>query len=215
MKIAVIGTGNVGKSLGGSLVRAGHDVTFAAQDAEKTREVAAELGASAADTPAEAATAADVVVLAVPYVAAEDVTSGLADSTAGKIVIDATNPLKADFSGLATEGGGSGAETFARLLPQAHLAKAFNTIFAAVQADPDTHGTTVDALYATDDEHTAAVVAELAASIGFRPVRVGPLSAARELEIMAWLNMRMQMLMGGDWRTSFVLVGAPGAATEG
>ena len=52
----------------------------------------------------------------------------------------------------------------------------------------------------------------LSASIGFRPVHVGPLAASRELEAMAWLNIRMQMLTGGSWNTAFVMVDPPEAA---
>ena len=92
------------------------------------------------------------------------------------------------------------------------MAKAFNTLFAGVEADPGALGATVDALFATDDETARRTVAELASSMGFRPIHVGPLAAARELEAMAWLNIRLQMLAGGDWTTSFVLVGAPESA---
>ena len=213
MKIAVIGTGNVGKAIGGSLVRAGHQVTFAARDADKTRQVASEVGASAAVSAADAARDADVIILAVPYTVAEQVAAELDGQAAGKVVIDATNPIKADYSGLATESGGSGAERFAQLLGGALVAKAFNTLLAGLQADPTTHGTRLDALYATDDPAARAAVIALASSIGLRPVSVGPLAAARELEALAWLNIRLQMITGGDWRSTFVLVGAPAGAT--
>jgi 8-hydroxy-5-deazaflavin:NADPH oxidoreductase len=213
MKIAIIGTGNVGTAVGGSLVRAGHQVTFAARDAEKARKVASELGASAAESPAEAARDADVIVLAVPYLAAEQVAAELAGQAAGKVVIDATNPIKADYSGLASEAGESGAERFGQLLSGARMVKALNTIFASVQADPTTWGTTVDALYATDDPVARIAVIEVLSSMGLRPVGVGPLAAARELEAMAWLNIRLQMIAGGDWRTTFALLGAPASTT--
>ncbi len=213
MKIAVIGTGNVGKAIGGSLVRAGHQVTFAARDADKTKQVASEVGASAAVSAADAARDADVIILAVPYTAAEQVAAELDGQAAGKVVIDATNPIKADYSGLATESGGSGAERFAQLLGGALVAKAFNTLLAGLQADPTTHGTRLDVLYATDDPAARAAVIDLASSIGLRPVSVGPLAAARELEALAWLNIRLQMIAGGDWRSTFVLIGAPAGAT--
>ncbi|HET9521318.1 MAG TPA: NAD(P)-binding domain-containing protein [Candidatus Limnocylindrales bacterium] len=211
MKVAVIGTGNVGRALGASFSRAGHDVTYAARDAAKTREVADELGASAAVTAADAVDTADVVVLAVPYAALGSLAGEIRDGVAGKVVIDVTNPIKADYSGpaLAT---GSGAEQVATLLPDARVAKAFNTLFASIQADPETLDTPLDGLYATDDDATRATLAELISSIGLRPVHVGALSAARELEALAWLNIRLQMVTGGDWRSSFVLVGAPVAA---
>jgi hypothetical protein len=94
------------------------------------------------------------------------------------------------------------------------VVKAFNTLFAGVQGNPAALGTTLDALYATDDDAAAATIAALAESIGFRPVRVGPLAAARELEAMAWLNIRLQLLSDGGWQTSYLLVAPPAAATN-
>lgn len=212
MKVTIIGTGNVGRALGTSLGRAGHDVTFAARDAGKTRQVADELGARAAATAGEAVGAAEVVVLAVPYPALESLASEIRDGVAGKVVVDVTNPIKADYSGLAVPAG-SGAEKVASLLPEARVAKAFNTLFASIQADPAALGTPLDGLYATDDDSAGATLAELLRSVGLRPVNVGSLAAARELEAIAWLNIRLQMTTGGDWRSSFVLVGAPAGAT--
>jgi 8-hydroxy-5-deazaflavin:NADPH oxidoreductase len=209
MNIAIIGTGNVGQALGASFIRAGHTVTYAAQDTTKTTKVAAATGAAAASSPAVAVAATDVVVIAVPWGPAEGVAREIASAVNGKVVIDATNPLKADYSGLATD---NGAEQLAALLPGARVVKAFNTLFASVQANPETHGTTVDGLFATDDETARATVAELLASIGLRPVHVGPLAAARELEALAWLNIRLNMITNGDWQSTYVLVGAPAAA---
>jgi len=212
MKVAIIGTGNVGKGLGSSLAKAGHDVIYAAQDEARTRAVAGELGGRSAATAREAATVAEVIVLAVPFDAAEAVAHGIAGATRGKVVVDATNPLRPDYSGLATDGGPSGAERIAALLEGSAVVKTFNTLFAVVQANPAVLGTTVDALFATDDDAAATTVAGLAESMGFRPVRVGPLAAARELEAMAWLNIRLQLLNEGAWQTSFVLVNPPRTA---
>jgi NADPH-dependent F420 reductase len=212
MNIAIIGTGNVGKALGTSFASAGNDVTFAARDAAKTADVAAATGTRAAASAAEAASGADVIVLAVPCTEAEAVAADIAPVAAGKVVIDATNPLKAGYSGLSTDGGPSGAERLAALLPGAKVVKAFNTVFAGIQANPATHGTVIDALYATDDDDARTTIAALASAIGFRPVNVGPLAAARELEAMAWLNIRLQMLNGGAWQTAFVLVAPPEAS---
>ena len=114
-----------------------------------------------------------------------------------------------DYSGLANIGEPSAAEHAAVALEGASVVKAFNTQFAQVQANPTLLGTTLDALYAADDDAAAATVAELASSIGFRPVRVGPLTAARELEALAWLNIRLQMITSGSWQSSFVVVAPP------
>jgi predicted dinucleotide-binding enzyme len=211
-RIAIIGTGNVGSAVGAGAARAGYDVVFAGQDADKAETVAEGAGASAATTPREAVAGADIIVLAVPYAAVEDVAKEIAPVAAGKVVIDPTNPLKPDYSGLATDPGTSGAETIATLLPDARVVKAFNTLFATNTADPGAHGTQLDSLFATDDEAAKDAVCGLSGSIGFRPVHVGPLAAARELEAMAWLNIRMQLLTGGHWNTAFVMVDPPEAA---
>lgn len=211
MQIAVIGTGNVGSALGSSLVKAGHRVVLAGRDAAKAGRVAQAVGARAASSAVEAAAGADVIVLAVPYGELATVVSAIAPAVAGKVVVDASNPLKADYSGLATSGV-SAAEQVATALPGARVVKAFNTLFASNQADPAGRATTLDALFATDDDGAADTVAELAASIGFRPVRVGSLAAARELESLAWLNIRLQLQTGGAWQTAYVLVAPPEAA---
>jgi predicted dinucleotide-binding enzyme len=99
-------------------------------------------------------------------------------------------------------------------LPGARNVKAFNTIFASVQGNPGSLGVEVDGLFATDDSAARATVGGLLKSLGFRPVNVGPLASARELEAMALLNIRLQMTAGGDWRTAFTLVGVPKAALD-
>ena len=212
MKVAIIGTGNVGSALGGTFARAGHEVTLAARDAGKAKLVAAQVGATAAATPAEAARDADVVVLAVPYSVLDEVAMELAGSAAGKVVVDVTNPLTPDYSGLATEGTRSAAEQLAERLPGAKVVKAFNTLFGAVQANPNAHGQPADVLVAGDDDDATSKVAELASSAGFRPVVAGPLDAARQMESLAFLNIRMQMQSGGDWQSAVVILGAPPAA---
>ena len=215
MKIAIIGAGNVGKALGSSFRRAGHEVTFATRDKADSTAAASSTGGSAATGLAEAARAADLVVIAVPYVSAgREVAAAIAPEVKGKIVIDVTNPLKADYSGLATEGGPSAAENFAAWLPGARVVKAFNTLFASVQADPATLGVKIDALYATDDDAACIVVSDLLSEMGFRPVYVGPLARARELESIANLNIHLQIETKGDWRTSINFVGAPAASTN-
>ena len=213
MKIAIIGTGNVGKAIGSSFVRAGHSVVYAANSVDSARHAAGAVGGTSAAGVRQAAESAEVVVIAVPYVsAAREVATEIAPVVGGKVVIDATNPLKTDYSGLATEGGPSGAENFAAWMPGARVVKALNTVFAALQADPKAHGVEIDALFATDDEEARTEVGALLGSLGFRPIYVGPLARARELEAMAFLNIQLQMSAKGDWRTAFSLIGAPSSA---
>ena len=202
MKIGIIGTGNVGKALGTSLARAGHDITFAASTPASAQAAAAEIGAAAADSPSAAASGAEITILAVPYVGAGDsVASEIADSVRGRIVIDATNPIKPDFSGLATDGS-SAAEEFQRRLPEASVIKAFNTVFASNQANPSKE---IDGYVAGDNADAKAKVMDLLGSMGFTPVDVGPLSAARTLEGMAYLNIGLNAANGWSWTSAWHL----------
>jgi hypothetical protein len=213
MNVSIIGSGNIAKALGASAVRAGHQVTLNSRDASHAATTAAEIGAGSVDALTDAVKGADVIVLAVPATAAADVAREIGSTAAGKVVVDVTNPLKGDMSGLFTEGT-SIAEQLAKLLDGARVVKGFNTLFGSVQANPETHGQVLDALYATDDEVARDRFAELASTLGFRPVHVGPLAAARELEALALLNIRLQIVANGYWQSSFVLVGAPEASTK-
>ena len=196
MKVSIIGAGNVGKALGSSIGRAGHEVNISASTPESARAAAREIGASAAQTNSAAARDADVVILAVPYADAGDqVAAEIAGDVAGRVVIDATNPIKPDYSGLATDGA-SGAEELQTRLPDAKVVKAFNTIFATNQADPKRE---IDGFVAGDDSDAKAVVMTLVDSMGFTPVDVGPLAQARYLEGMAWINIGLNSANGWNW----------------
>jgi NADPH-dependent F420 reductase len=205
MKVAIIGAGNVGKALGTSLGRAGYDVTLAASSPDSAKAAAQEVGATAASSTAEAAKDADVVILAVPYATAgAEVARELHPVVADTVVIDATNPIKPDYSGLATNGS-SAAEEFQRLLPEAKVVKAFNTVFASNQANAESSHEPIDGFIAGDDSEAKAKATELVAAIGLRPLDVGPLSAARYLEGMAWLNIGLNAANGWSWTSAWRL----------
>ena len=212
MNIAIIGAGNVGKALTGSAIKAGHSVTVSSRGGESARALAEATGARAAASGLEAIEAADVVVLAVPYGAVDALLSEAGTALAGKVLIDATNPLKADYSGLATNGT-SGAEEIQAKAPTARVVKAFNTAFAARQADPEfAGGLRADGYVAGDDEEAKATVLELVEGIGFNPVDAGSLAMARQLEGMAWLNISLQMKNSWSWQAGWKLVGPEGDA---
>ncbi|HEY1379851.1 MAG TPA: NAD(P)-binding domain-containing protein, partial [Gemmataceae bacterium] len=138
MKIGIIGAGNVGGTLGRGWAKHGHDVFFGVRrpDDEKTRQLVAAVGPRArAGTVAEAAAFGEVVVLATPWPATEAAVRSAGD-LAGKAVIDCTNPLKPDFSGLALGFSTSGAEQVARWAAGARVVMAFNTTGFNVMADP-------------------------------------------------------------------------------
>jgi 8-hydroxy-5-deazaflavin:NADPH oxidoreductase len=202
MKVAIIGAGNVGKALGASISRAGHDVILSASTAESASAAAEEIGARAATDSASAVREADLVVLAVPYVGAGVQVAGeIAADARGRVVIDATNPIRPDSSGLATDGV-SGAEEFQRRLPGARVVKAFNTIFASNQASP---ARDVDGFVAGDDVEAKQTVIGLIDAMGFTPVDVGPLSQARHLEGMAWVNIGLNAANGWSWGSAWKL----------
>ncbi len=202
MKVAIIGSGSVGTALATSITRAGHDVTIAAKHPERARAAAEASGATSADSNLAAVEGADVVILAVPYAGAgEDVATEIAGAVAGKTVIDTTNPMKSDYSGLATDGS-SAAEEFQKLLPDAKLVKAFNTIFASNQANPTR---AVDGYVAADDEKAKQTVISLVESMGFTALDVGPLSSARFLEGMAFINIGLNAANGWSWTSAWKL----------
>ena len=212
MDIAIIGAGNVGKALTSSATRAGHTVTISSASGDSARAAAEESGARAAASSREAVEGADLVVLAVPYAAVDDVLAEVGAALGGKVLVDATNPIKPDYSGLATNGA-SGAEGIQSKAPGARVVKAFNTAFAARQADPEVGGLRADGYVAGDDEDAKAAVLELVEAIGFNPVDAGGLAMARHLEGMAWLNISLQMKNGWTWQAGWKLVGPEGDAS--
>lgn len=188
MKVSVIGTGNMGRGFAARLVKAGQSVSLFGRDAAKAAGVAKEVGAvavSAAD-----AAKAEVIILAVPYGNAVDALKSLGD-IAGRVVIDATNPLTADYMGLTLGHTTSAAEEIAKAVPGIQLVKGFNTVFAQVLASDKKldGGRDVPAYLASDSAEAKAVAGKLAQSIGFAVVDAGGLKNARYLEALAGFNI--------------------------
>jgi 8-hydroxy-5-deazaflavin:NADPH oxidoreductase len=210
VKIAIIGAGNVGSAVARAAVQTRHEVTLTAAHADKAQQVAGQLGATAGASNADAVRDADAVVLAVPFDAVRSVAREIRDAATGKIVIDTTNPVKADYTGLAT-GERSAAEELQQLLPDAAVVKAFNTVFASKQAQPTTdEGLALDGLYAGNDGKAKGAVAEWLSAIGYRPIDAGDLSAARALEHMAFLNISLNARNNWSWQTGWKLLGPTG-----
>ena len=132
MRIGIIGSGNVGSALGMIWGKNGHETMFSSRHPEKLRPLAETIGQNAFyGLPAEAAKFGEIVVLAVPWGHAESALKS-AGPINGKILIDCTNPLKPDYSGLAVGCTNSAAEEVSRLVPEARVVKAFHTAFAAL-----------------------------------------------------------------------------------
>jgi predicted dinucleotide-binding enzyme len=210
MDIAIIGAGNVGRAITGAATKAGHTVVVSSTSTS-AEALAKEYGARAA-TAREAIENADLVILAIPYAAVDDVLREADTALQGKVLVDATNPLKPDYSGLATNGK-SGAEEIQDKAKGARVVKAFNTALAARQAEPEVAGgLRVDGFVAGDDDEAKQTVLGLLRDIGFNPVDAGPLAMARYLEGMAWLNISMQVQNGWGWQASWKLIGPEGDA---
>ncbi len=209
MKLAIIGSGKVGKALAGTAVRAGHSVTITASHPDHAQEAAQATGAQAATSNAEAVGSADIVILALPTAAASSIVSELGGALEGKVVVDVTNRVNPADPGSVLDGD-SVTEQLQVLVPRAKFVKAFNTIFASVMADPTGDGQPVDTFLAGDDAEARATVAELAKSMGFRPIDAGGLPIARVLEGMALLNILLQITKGWPWQSSWKLAGPTG-----
>jgi 8-hydroxy-5-deazaflavin:NADPH oxidoreductase len=209
MDISIIGAGTVGTALATSFRRAGHAVTIASRDPEDAGSVAAATGSRVAASNAEAVATAGVIVLAIPFASAPDVAAEIVDAVEGKTVVDVTNRMSFGPNGLDIDTTSSNAEELAALLPGAQVVKAFNTLGAAHQVDPIAEGIQLDGFVAGDDATAKSVVLDLVASIGLDPVDVGPLSRARQLEGLAFLNIAVNMANDGDWQSGWKLVGAP------
>jgi predicted dinucleotide-binding enzyme len=198
MKLGIIGAGNVGGTLGARWAQAGHTVTFSAKDpgSAKMADVLAKAGPNArAGLIEQAVEASDLVLLATPWAASEEVVRGIR-GWEGKILIDATNPLLPDLSGLAIGTTTSAAEMISQWAPQAKVVKAFNTVGFNIMANPDFGGSKVAMFYCGDDHEAKQKVHQLATELGFDALDAGPLKQARQLEPFALLWISLAYMAG-------------------
>lgn len=209
MKIAIIGSGNVGKALAGAATKAGHQVKLAASDPEHAQEAAKATNAQAARSSQDAAGDADLVILAVPAARVDDALNGLAGQLDGKVVIDVTNRFNRDEPAKSIDGT-SMSEHIQQKAPNAHVVKAFNYAFATRMANPNVDGTSLDAYLAADDENAKQKAADFARSIGFRPIDAGPLGMARALEALGVLNIALQITNKWPWQSGWKMIGPTG-----
>ncbi|MGY1446897.1 NADPH-dependent F420 reductase [Pseudomonas chlororaphis] len=190
MKITVLGTGNMGSAFTKQLSSAGHIVRVTGRDIDKAKALAAQFDNVNAYSAAEALGDSDVVVIATAYEDAAKALQSLGDLT-GKVVIDITNPLSADYMSLTIGHVTSAGEEIAKAVPQAHVVKAFNTLFAQVLADGPTFADDQrgSVFVASDSERAKQTAIALAHSLGWKTVDAGGLINARYLEPLAGLNI--------------------------
>ncbi len=119
-----------------------------------------------------------------------------ADALSGKVIIDVTNPMSPDLTGLVTPHGSSGAQELAKHLPAgAHVVKAFNTLFGHVLAKRER----LDAFLAADDAAARARVSTFLESLGLRPLDVGGLHMAHSLEALALMMIGLAKNGARTW----------------
>jgi 8-hydroxy-5-deazaflavin:NADPH oxidoreductase len=212
MKIAIIGSGNVGKALATSAKRGGHSVSISASSPENAQQAAQTTGVEAANSNSQAVAGAEVVILAVPAGSISGVVADLGSALDGKAVVDVSNRVNPSDPGSVLDGS-SMTEKLQGQAKGARFVKAFNTVFASVMANPEANGMPADIFIAGDDAAAKSAVAELAGSMGFRPLDVGSLAIARVLEGMALVNITLQVSNGWPWQSAWKLIGPTGKAS--
>lgn len=190
MKIAIIGKGSVGTALCAGLSEK-HQTKFGHRDP--------------ADPVADAAKWGEVIILAVPHNNVGDAAEEIKSYADGKVVIDVTNAIGANMS-LGINCTTSTAEELQKMLPKAHVVKALNTVFAANQSTGKIGDEHLTAFIAGDDVKAKDTVAQLTRDIGFDPVDVGPLKAARYLDAMGIMIINMAYTYGMGPKIGYKLV---------
>jgi 8-hydroxy-5-deazaflavin:NADPH oxidoreductase len=199
MRITIIGNGNLGQRLATLLDAGGHTVLFGARTPRPESSLPTQ-------NPEDAAAASEVAILAVPYLALAEILPRLEPHLVGKVVIDATNPLRPDWSPLVLGDGSSAGEQVAAYLPQSHVAKAFNMVFADVMVrDKLLRGSQLATVFVSSNAERAKDVSmQLAKDAGFAPVDAGPLSNCRYIEAMAHLNISLALAGKGGTDAAFI-----------
>lgn len=206
MNIAVIGSGNVGGTLGRRWAELGHQVIFGSRDphSQKVKALLAASPQARAATAGDAAAQAEVVALATPWPGLEQIVTGLGDLR-GKVVIDCTNPIAPGFQ-LAVGVTTSGAEQVAGWATGARVVKAFNTTGWENMADPLYDGEPITMFICGDDAQAKAVVTELAEALGFEVADVGDLTTARFVEPLAMVWITLAIVRGQGRNLAFKIV---------
>jgi 8-hydroxy-5-deazaflavin:NADPH oxidoreductase len=180
MKVAIIGKGNVGSAIAHGL-ESKHEVKFGHR--------------SPKESVAQAASWGEIIVLAVPYHVISETVKKIGSAADGKTILDVTNTI-AENGELAIGFNTSGAEELQKMLPKAHVVKAFNTVFAQNQSTGKVGKETLTLFVAGDNSKAKQSALQLGRDIGFESVDAGPLKAARFLEPMAMLIISLGYDLG-------------------
>ena len=200
MNIAIIGAGNVGSTLGKGWSKKGHNVIYGIRniDDEKYRHLKDHAKLA---SPENAAKDSEIIVLATPWSATEQAIISLEKNYEGKILVDCTNPLKPDLSGLTLTGNTSGGEQVAQWAKGASVVKAFNTTGFNIMAAPEIHGKKTAMLVASDNDEARKTIATLAEELDFDAVEFGGLASARLMEpyALVWITLAYKHGLGREF----------------
>jgi 8-hydroxy-5-deazaflavin:NADPH oxidoreductase len=208
MKVTIVGAGNMGRGIGTRAVAGGHQVEIVDRDPADAGQLAADLGDSATALEPGAPFGGEVVVFAVYYPGIKDAVRQYAGQLAGKVVVDITNPLDTQtWDRLVTAPGSSSAEETQQLVPQGTpVVKAFNTTFAPTLVAGQVAGQQLDVLIAGDDNDAKQKISQLVSDGGLRPIDVGPLGRAQQLEQLGFLHISLQQPLGLNYASAVKLL---------
>ncbi|MET0977114.1 MAG: NAD(P)-binding domain-containing protein [Leifsonia sp.] len=185
--VSIIGSGNMGTAIGGLVTDGGNVVEFIERSGSSIT--------------------GDVVVLAVPHAALDDVLATYGDQLSGKVVVDITNPVDfASFDGLVVPAQSSAAAEIAAIVPSAKVLKAFNTTFGATLAKKKVGDAPTTVLIAGDDEDAKALLAAVVSAGGIKAIDAGGLKRARELEAIGFLQITLAATEKIGWTDGFAVI---------
>jgi 8-hydroxy-5-deazaflavin:NADPH oxidoreductase len=207
MRVTIIGAGNMGRGIGTRVVAGGHELQVIDRDPAEAEALAGELGGSATGAGPDADLTGEIVVLALYYPGNKDAVQQYADRLAERVVVDICNPVDTStWDRLATPQGTSAAEELAQLLPQGTpLAKAFNTTFSRTLVAGEVEGQQLDVFIAGDDVAAKRKLSKLVESGGLRPIDVGALERAQQLEHLGLLVITLQEPLGTGFQSAVKL----------
>ena len=209
MKVAILGSGDVGQALAKAFKSEGHEVQLATRDtkSDKAKSIKDELGIQVR-TFAQVAEWCELAVLCVLYTALEDVVTEVRDHLKDKVVIDVTNPL--DLSAgmppsLLIGTNDSAGEEVQRKLPQAKVVKALNSVGNGHMYKPHFGDESPTMFYCGNDKGAKEVVHTILLSFGWSPVDIGDITGSRELEPLCILWVKYGMVTN-TWNHAFTML---------
>lgn len=206
MDITIIGTGNMSRGIASRALAGGHSVTLIGHEAGKAEALAGELSGDVRAGTVGDALAGDIIVLAIPYGAIDDVVGQYGDQLSGKTVVDITNPVDfTTFDSLTVPADSSATAEIAAALPGSRVLKAFNTTFAATLASGSLGGEPTTVIIAGDDAEAKSALTEIVTAAGLHAADAGSLRRARELEALGFLQMTLAAREQIKWTGGFNL----------